>query len=81
MRLSRSPPIEKPLSDRMLCFKVDPLIVEGTDFPPLRRMETFFLFYFALSFFFFTFFSFFFIGVVASSALIMEREFNLLKDA
>lgn len=54
MRLSRSPPIEKPLSDRMLCFKVDPLIVEGTDFPPLRRMETprFFLFYFALPFFF-----------------------------
>lgn len=55
MRLSRSPPIEKPLSDRMLCFKVDPLIVEGTDFPPLRRMETprFFLF------FFFSFFAFY----------------------
>lgn len=79
MRLSRSPPIEKPLSDRMLCFKVDPLIVEGTDFPPLRRMETprFFLFYFALPFLFFIFLH----GVVTSSALIMEREFNLLKDA
>lgn len=77
MRLSRSPPIEKPLSDRMLCFKVDPLIVEGTDFPPLRRMETprFFLF------FFFLFLRFIRIEVVTSSALIVEREFNLLKDA
>lgn len=53
MRLSRSPPIEKPLSDRMLCFKVDPLIVEGTDFPPLRRMET------PRFFFFFSFFAFY----------------------
>ena len=75
MRLSRSPPIEKPLSDRMLCFKVDPLIVEGTDFPPLRRMEP------PRFFFFFLFLRFIRIEVVTSSALIVEREFNLLKDA
>lgn len=77
MRLSRSSPIEKPLSDRMLCFKVDPFIVEGTDLPPLRRrISSFFL---SPAFFHFSAYAAVYTPVT-SSALRTRREFHLLEE-
>ena len=44
--LSRSRPIEKPLSDRMLCFKVDQFIVEAHgDAFPFTNLFSFFFFF------------------------------------